>query len=129
MCGIVGQVLVGHHADVDSELGRRMQARITHRGPDDDGEVLFRHAWLGHRRLSIVDVSGGKQPLHTADEQRFLVGNGEIYNFEKVQAGLEGPWLTKSDNEVALHLVSQRGPDALGELEGMFALLMAGPDG
>jgi asparagine synthase (glutamine-hydrolysing) len=129
MCGIVGQVLVGHHANVDSELGRRMQARVTHRGPDDDGEVLFRHAWLGHRRLSIVDVSGGKQPLHTADEQRYLVGNGEIYNFEKVQAGLEGPWLTKSDNEVALHLVSQRGPDALGELEGMFALLMAGPDG
>ncbi len=106
-----------------------MQARLIHRGPDDEGEVGLPHAWLGHRRLSIVDVSGGKQPLHTSDEQLYLVGNGEIYNFEKVQAGLEGPWLTRSDNEVALHLVQQRGPDALKELEGMYALLMAGTDG
>ena len=124
MCGIVGQV-----GQTDPKLGRRMLRRLIHRGPDDEGEVALAHAWLGHRRLSIVDVSGGKQPLHTQDEDLFLVGNGEIYNFETVQAGLEGPWLTKSDNEVALHLVQQRGPDSLKDLEGMFALLMAGPDG
>ncbi|HSP38864.1 MAG TPA: asparagine synthase (glutamine-hydrolyzing) [Frankiaceae bacterium] len=134
MCGIVGQVCVrensvGKNCTPDPELGRRMQARLIHRGPDDAGEKLLPHAWLGHRRLSIVDVSGGKQPLHTADEQVFLVGNGEIYNFETVQAGLEGPWLTKSDNEVALHLVQQKGPDALKEMEGMFAVLIAGIDG
>src|SRR4051794_27141427 len=124
MCGIVGQV-----GEIDPDLGRRMKDRLIHRGPDDEGEKALPHAWLGHRRLSIVDVSGGKQPLRAPDETLFLVGNGEIYNFETVRAGLEGPWLTKSDNEVALHLVQQRGPDALRELEGMFALLMAGTDG
>src|SRR5690349_10272214 len=140
MCGIVGQVRVadgvvapgadsesaGEGGEIDPDLGRRMQSRLTHRGPDDEGEIQLPHAWLGHRRLSIVDVAGGKQPLHAPDEQLFLVGNGEIYNFEKVQAGLEGPWLTRSDNEVALHLVQQQGPDALKALEGMYALLMAG---
>jgi asparagine synthase (glutamine-hydrolysing) len=129
VCGIVGQVSVGDDSSIDPELGRRMRSRLIHRGPDDDGELELPHAWLGHRRLSIVDVSGGKQPLHTAEQDLFLVGNGEVYNFEKVQAGLEGPWLTKSDNEVALHLVQQRGPDALKALEGMFAFLMAAPDG
>src|SRR3954467_11717843 len=117
MCGIVGQVRIGQESSTQADLGRRMQPRLIHRGPDDDGEKLLPHAWLGHRRLSIVDVSGGKQPLHTAHEDMFLVGNGEIYNFETVQAGLDGPWLTKSDNEVALHLVQQKGPDALKELE------------
>jgi asparagine synthase (glutamine-hydrolysing) len=126
MCGIVGQY--GRPSSIDPQLGRRMQSRLVHRGPDDEGEKALPHAWLGHRRLSIVDVSGGKQPLHTADERFFLVGNGEIYNFETVQGGLDGPWLTKSDNEVALHLVQQKGPDALKELEGMFAVLIAGPD-
>src|SRR3954470_534214 len=129
MCGITGQVRIAPESGIQPALGRRMQSRLIHRGPDDEGEIELPHAWLGHRRLSIVDVSGGKQPLHTPDETLFLVGNGEIYNFETVRAGLEGPWLTKSDNEVALHLVQQRGPDALRELEGMFALLMAGADG
>ncbi|MDQ1632889.1 MAG: hypothetical protein QOG60_429 [Frankiaceae bacterium] len=134
MCGIVGQVRIastpaGGGQEIDPELGRRMQARLVHRGPDDLGEKELPHAWLGHRRLSIVDVAGGKQPLHTPDEQLFAVGNGEIYNFETVKDGLEGPWLTRSDNEVALHLVQQRGPDSLSELEGMFAFLMAGTDG
>src|SRR3954449_3832558 len=129
MCGITGQVRVASDGVLQPDLGRRMKGRLIHRGPDDEGEKALPHAWLGHRRLSIVDVSGGKQPLHTPDETLYLVGNGEIYNFETVQAGLEGPWLTKSDNEVALHLVQQRGPDALKELEGMFALLMAGTDG
>lgn len=129
MCGIVGMVCLDRNCSTDPELGRRMQSRLVHRGPDDHGEVALPHAWLGHRRLSIVDVSGGRQPLHTPDEQLFLVGNGEIYNFETVQAGLEGPWLTRSDNEVALHLVQQKGPDALRDLEGMYALLLAGTDG
>src|SRR3954468_5678622 len=129
MCGITGQVRIAPESGIQPALGRRMQSRLIHRGPDDEGEIELPHAWLSHRRLSIVDVSGGKQPLHTPDEALYLVGNGEIYNFEKVRAGLEGPWLTKSDNEVALHLVQQRGPDALKELEGMFALLMAGTDG
>src|SRR4051812_41200175 len=106
-----------------------MRGRLVHRGPDDEGEVCLPNAWLGHRRLSIVDVSGGKQPLHSPAEDLFLVGNGEGYNFPTVQARVEGPWLTRSDNEVALHLVQQRGPDALRELEGMYAFLLADRDG
>lgn len=124
MCGIVGQV-----GAIDPDLGRRMQARLVHRGPDDEGEIELDGAWLGHRRLSIVDVAGGRQPLCTGDGQLYLVGNGEIYNHQMLRGGLEGPWLTASDNEVALHLVHQRGPGALVELEGMYALLMASPDG
>ena len=106
-----------------------MQSRLIHRGPDDEGEKDFRtrgSATVGSRSSTSRAASSRCTPR---DEQLFLVGNGEIYNFETVKAGLDGPWLTRSDNEVALHLVQQSGPDALKELEGMFALLMAGTDG
>ncbi len=108
-----------------------MIERITHRGPDDHGEVQVGDTWLGHTRLSIVDVESGKQPLSTDDDHFFLVGNGEVYNHEHVRLGLEHDtsYATKSDNEVALHLVREKGPDALDELEGMFAFLIAGEDG
>ncbi|MDQ4049846.1 MAG: asparagine synthase (glutamine-hydrolyzing), partial [Actinomycetota bacterium] len=87
-------------------------------------------SWLGHRRLSIVDVESGRQPLGTSDEEQWLVGNGEIYNHDEVRSRLgSAEYSTRSDNEVALQLLAKRGPDALGELEGMFALLAAGPDG
>jgi len=107
-----------------------MLDRMEHRGPDDHGEVRLKQSWLGHRRLSIVDVESGHQPLVTSDGELWLVGNGEIYNFEDVRSSI-GPaeYSTRSDNEVALHLLATRGPEALGELEGMFALLAAGPDG
>ena len=107
-----------------------MLTRMRHRGPDDRGEVDLPGAWLGHTRLSIVDVSGGHQPLGGAGE-RWLVGNGEIYNHEAVRRSLPGgrPFRTASDNEVALALIEERGADALGDLEGMYALLSARPDG
>jgi asparagine synthase (glutamine-hydrolysing) len=107
-----------------------MLDRMVHRGPDDHGEVELERSWLGHRRLSIVDVESGHQPLVTPDGELWLVGNGEIYNHEAVRASM-GPadYSTRSDNEVALHLLADRGPEALGELEGMFALLAAGTDG
>ncbi len=107
-----------------------MLDRMEHRGPDDHGEVRLNGIWLGHRRLSIVDVESGHQPLRTPDDNLWLVGNGEIYNHEEVRSRI-GPakYSTRSDNEVALHLLARRGPDALGELEGMFALLAAGADG
>ncbi len=107
-----------------------MLRRIEHRGPDDHGEVRLNGSWLGHQRLSIVDVESGHQPLTTPDDNLWLVGNGEIYNHDDVRT-LIGPakYSTRSDNEVALHLLARRGPDALGELEGMFALLAAGADG
>ena len=107
-----------------------MLGRLEHRGPDDEGEVTVGDNWLGHRRLSIVDVESGHQPLVREDQQLWLVGNGEVYNHEDVRAELgDAPYRTRSDNEVALHLLAERGPEALGELEGMFAFLAAGSDG
>ncbi len=107
-----------------------MLRRLEHRGPDDEGEVRLERSWLGHRRLSIVDLESGRQPLATPEEELWLVGNGEIYNHEEVRSTLGcAEYSTRSDNEVALRLLAKRGPGALGELEGMFALLAAGPDG
>jgi asparagine synthase (glutamine-hydrolysing) len=125
MCGIAGRI--GPEAPGEDE---RLLARLEHRGPDDAGEVHFPGGWLGHRRLSIVDVDGGHQPLGTPDGRRWLVGNGEIYNHDEVRRELgSGRYATRSDNEVALTLLAQRGPEALGELEGMYALLSATADG
>jgi asparagine synthase (glutamine-hydrolysing) len=126
MCGIVAQ-----HGDVEPESGARMLSRLTHRGPDDEGAArVGEDAWLGHRRLSIVDVSGGKQPLETASGDLLLVGNGEVYNHEEVRETLSASrFSTDSDNEVALHLVAERGPAALEELLGMYAFVVAGEDG
>jgi asparagine synthase (glutamine-hydrolysing) len=120
MCGIAARL--GPEAPGEDQ---RMLERMVHRGPDDRGEVGFLGGWLGHRRLSIVDVEGGTQPLGD-DGERWLVGNGEIYNHDTLRRELgDDPYRTGSDNEVALRLLEQRGPEALGELEGMYALLSA----
>jgi asparagine synthase (glutamine-hydrolysing) len=125
MCGIVAE-----HGGSDPEQLERMLERLAHRGPDDRGAVQVDGSWLGHRRLSIVDVGGGRQPLCTADESAWLVGNGEVYNHEEVRARLgDRELLTTSDNEVALHLIDERGVGGLAELSGMFAFVMAGRDG
>jgi asparagine synthase (glutamine-hydrolysing) len=125
MCGIVAE-----HGCSDPEQLERMLERLAHRGPDDRGTVRVDGSWLGHRRLSIVDVEGGQQPLCLRDESAWLVGNGEIYNHAEVRARLaDREMLTTSDNEVALHLIDERGVDGLAELSGMFAFVMAGEDG
>ena len=125
MCGIVAQ-----YGRLDPEEAERMLSRLIHRGPDDEGTTRIGDAWLGHRRLSIVDVSGGKQPLRTPRGELSLVGNGEVYNHEEIRGTLShGGFSTGSDNEVALHLVAERGPDALKDLLGMYALVVAGRDG
>src|SRR4051812_49963622 len=125
MCGIVAE-----HGCSDPDQLERMLERLAHRGPDDRGAVRVNGSWLGHRRLSIVDVASGRQPLATADESAFLVGNGEVYNHEEVRAGLaDRDLLTTSDNEVALHLLDDAGPAGLARLNGMFAFVMAGGGG
>jgi asparagine synthase (glutamine-hydrolysing) len=125
MCGIVAE-----HGASDPAALERMLERIAHRGPDDRGSVQVNGSWLGHRRLSIVDVEGGAQPLQTAQADAFLVGNGEVYNHEHVRRRLEGrEILTTSDNEVALHLLDELGPDSLARLDGMYAFVMATEDG
>jgi len=125
VCGIVGG-----YGSIEPEDVRRMMGRIAHRGPDDDGLVEVAGNALGHRRLSIVDVEGGKQPLGTPDKGLYLVGNGEVYNHEEILETLEDRGMTtRSDNEVALRLVAERGPGALSELLGMYAFLVADADG
>ena len=125
MCGIAA--VYGAHVAAETS---RMLDRLVHRGPDDAGEVRVDGAWLGHRRLSIVDVESGHQPFANATGDVWLVGNGEVYNHEQVRATLApAPFRTRSDNEVALHLLDERGPAALDELEGMFAFLVAAADG
>jgi asparagine synthase (glutamine-hydrolysing) len=123
MCGIAA--IYGSN---DGPAGERMLSRLTHRGPDDTGQVgVGERAWLGHTRLSIVDLAGGHQPL--GDRTLWLVGNGEVYNHEDVRQTLDGALFdTASDNEVALHLVVERGIDALEELRGMWAICLAGPE-
>ncbi len=125
MCGIIGG-----YGGMDPETASRMLARVVHRGPDDEGRIEVAGNVLGHRRLSIVDVEGGKQPLATPDGDLYLVGNGEVYNHEELRETLkDGDLSTRSDNEVALRLVAERGPDALSELLGMFAFLIADESG
>jgi len=124
MCGIVAE-----HGTLDPEELQMMLERISHRGPDDSGSVKLDTGWLGHTRLSIVDIGGGKQPLAAADGDLHLVGNGEVYNHAEIRESLSHrDFATDSDNEVALHLVDERGPLALAELNGMFAFVAAGRD-
>ena len=135
MCGIVAEC--GYGRAETSDDGERQAAelaemldRLVHRGPDDSGDEVVGGHWIGHRRLSIVDVAGGHQPLRLADGSALMVGNGEIYNHERLRETLhDRQLLTRSDNEVALHLIDRNGPRALAELNGMFALVFAGADG
>ena len=127
MCGIVAQ-----YGTTDAAGLEAMLARLVHRGPDDSGSVGVGKAWLGHRRLSIVDLAGGKQPLVNDGENAWMVGNGEIYNHDEVRDRLQAlghTFVSGSDNEVALHLIEEDGPQGLAELNGMYAVAMAGADG
>jgi asparagine synthase (glutamine-hydrolysing) len=125
MCGIAA---IYHDADINA--GARMLERMMHRGPDDEGSAKVGSHWLGHRRLSIVDVAGGRQPLVNDSGSLTLVGNGEIYNHEEIRRTLQKvTFRTRSDNEVLLHLFDQRGPGAFSELHGMYAFVIAGEDG
>lgn len=125
MCGIVADYGAPDVPDAERRL-----ARIAHRGPDGRGTVLVGDdAWLGHRRLAIVDLEGGDQPL-VGRGDLWMVGNGEIYNHEEVRRDLGAArFSTRSDNEVALHLIDAHGPEGLGRLEGMYAFVAAGHGG
>ncbi|MBF6620294.1 MAG: asparagine synthetase B [Patulibacter sp.] len=125
MCGIVAQHGVGNVAEL-----QRMLERLHHRGPDESGFKTLEHGWLGHTRLSIVDLVNGRQPLVNAAGDAWLVGNGEIYNHVLVREGIgEEQFLTMSDNEVGLYLMDREPVDALAQLNGMFAFVMASDDG
>ncbi|WP_216210303.1 asparagine synthase (glutamine-hydrolyzing) [Amycolatopsis aidingensis] len=117
MCGIVAAT-----GDIDIESCRAMLNRIEHRGPDDTGEIQRGNVWLGHQRLSIMDVEHGRQPL-TGPGGTYLVANGEIYNHGRIRERLGHELFgTGSDSEAALHALIVDGPAGLACLRGMFAL-------
>jgi asparagine synthase (glutamine-hydrolysing) len=125
MCGIAGFVdFDGHARNAAARRVRAMTDSIAHRGPDADGFHVDDRAALGHRRLSIIDVAGGLQPMGTPDGQVQLVFNGEIYNFQPLRRDLEAlghVFRTRSDTEVILHAYLQWDDACLERLNGMFA--------
>jgi asparagine synthase (glutamine-hydrolysing) len=126
MCGIAGFVGVESSAAEPREaLVRRMCDAIRHRGPDDEGVHVDAHAAIGMRRLAIIDVDTGQQPMTGEDGRFIVVFNGEIYNFRELAAELREAghrFRTKSDTEVIVHAWEQWGEGALARLSGMFGL-------
>jgi len=125
MCGIAGQYNYATQAPVDQETIRRMARSITHRGPDDEGFYFSGALGLGFRRLSIIDLGGGHQPMADADESVWIVFNGEIYNYKELRAELEQQghrFRTQSDTEVIIHGYKQWGTEVFNHLNGMFGV-------
>lgn len=124
--------IVAAHGPFDPTEGERMLDRLTHRGPDGEGQQQLEHAWLGHRRLAIVDLEGGDQPLHDPDRGLWLVGDGEVYNHARLRQDLRArghTFRTRSDHETILHLLVADGSAALSKLWGMWVVVVAGEDG
>ncbi len=131
MCGIVG-FLTTKAADIpESEILRKMRDVLIHRGPDDAGEYIRPidekgpFVFLGHRRLSIIDLSGGHQPLSNEDETVRVIFNGEIYNFEELREELKGRghrFRTRSDTEVIVHAYEEYEENCFRYFNGMFAI-------
>jgi len=138
MCGITGGVWTSPEKAIDEPTLRRMVSVLAHRGPDGEGvyRADLRHlpgrgvpcgAALGHRRLAIIDLARGKQPMSNEDGTLWLVFNGEIYNFRELRRRLEGSghrFQTDSDTETILHLYEDEGLSFLDHLNGMFALAL-----
>ncbi|MFA5934076.1 MAG: asparagine synthase (glutamine-hydrolyzing) [Candidatus Paceibacterota bacterium] len=122
MCGIAG--IIGKNTKYKDVLIREMTERIIHRGPDEDGFYDDEYVGLGMRRLSIIDLGGGKQPIVSADGSKLIFFNGEIYNYKKLRAELEQKgyqFKTNTDTEVILHYYELEGEKMLTRLRGMFA--------
>lgn len=122
MCGITGYLGQGNE-----EILRRMIDSLIHRGPDDEGFYFNNKIGLGHRRLSIIDLATGHQPISNEDETIWLIFNGEIYNYQELRKKLINQghkFSTQTDTEVMVHLYEEKGEDFLKELNGMFALAL-----
>jgi len=127
MCGIAGMVQSHPDGAVASAAIRRMCQTLVHRGPDDEGVFVKGGVGLGMRRLSIIDVVGGGQPIFNEDKTVCIVFNGEIYNFLELRAEMErrGHWFTSnSDTEVIVHLYEEYGAECVQKLRGMFAFAL-----
>jgi len=127
VCGIYGYVGSRPPAASPEALLARMGGVLEHRGPDDFGHYVGRGVGLGMRRLSIIDVAGGHQPIANEDETVWLVLNGEIYNFQSLRRELEAKghrFRTRTDTEVIVHLYEEEGLDFFRRLRGMFGLAL-----
>jgi asparagine synthase (glutamine-hydrolysing) len=125
MCGIAGQLNLAADEPIDRDRLRRMTRSITHRGPDDEGYFISGPIGLGFRRLSIIDLAGGHQPMSDGGETVWVVFNGEIYNFKELRLQLEArghSFRTNSDTEVIIHGYKEWGADVFNHLNGMFGV-------
>jgi asparagine synthase (glutamine-hydrolysing) len=123
MCGILGKINYASGKPVSEAELKRPLFEMLHRGPDDEGVLADRHCGLAMRRLKIIDLEGGHQPVFNEDRSLAVVLNGEIYNYRELKKELEGShrFATNSDTEVLLHLYEEYGERCLDKLNGMFA--------
>lgn len=127
MCGLCGVVRFPQTCPDDVDLVRRMMDRLAHRGPDDEGLWTEGPVVLGVRRLAVIDLQTGHQPMAEEAGRLHVVLNGELYNFRALRRDLEARghrFVTSSDTEVLLHLYEEEGPGAAAHLNGMFALAL-----
>ena len=127
MCGIAGKLVFGDGPTVSRSLLKGMCDTIVHRGPDDEGYYLNGPIGLGHRRLSIIDLDSGRQPIANEDRTIWVVFNGEIYNYVELREFLIGrghTFSTATDTEVVIHLYEEQGEEFLSSLRGMFAIAL-----
>ena len=126
MCGIAG-IITSLNGKVDQAIIKRMTDAIIHRGPDEAGIYMANGVGLGHRRLSIIDLKSGQQPMSSAGEDVTIVYNGEIYNFVKIRKELEAKgykFKTRCDTEVILNAYHAWGPGSVKRFRGMFAYVI-----
>jgi len=124
MCGLAGIVHLGHGAEPDRELLASMTRSMTHRGPDDEGYYVTGNVGMGHRRLSIIDLAGGHQPIFNEDGTISIIFNGEIYNYQELMDALKRKgheFSTRCDTETIVHLYEEFGLDCPQKLRGMYA--------
>jgi asparagine synthase (glutamine-hydrolysing) len=127
MCGICGEYFLDPGKRADAGRVAAMQQAIRHRGPNDDGQHVSGPCGMGFRRLSIIDLEGGHQPIANEDETVWVTLNGEIYNHPELRRGLEERghrFRTRSDTEVIVHLYEEHGPDFCKYLRGMFGIAL-----
>src|SRR6478752_1521265 len=127
MCGIAGKLTLRRGETVSQALLENMCNTIAHRGPDDAGYYTNGCIGLGHRRLSIIDVAGGHQPISNEDGSVWVVFNGEIYNYRELADDLRQrghQFRTVSDTEVLVHLYEEMGTGMCSRLRGMFAIAL-----
>ena len=127
MCGICGVISLSHEKPVDRQDLQAMRDRMIHRGPDAEGIFVDDIVGLGHRRLSIIDISSGQQPMSNEDGSITIAYNGEMYNFESLRADLIAKghiFKTRSDTEVIIHAYEEYGDRCLEYFRGMFAFAL-----